>query len=545
MHMKLLLIYPRFTVSFWSFRWIFDHVLKEQESLCPPLGLATLAGLTSSDWDITIIDENIEEIDWDFDADIVGVGGMREQYGRQREILNEFRKRGRYVVAGGAFASLMPERYSDIADTVISGEAEYIWPEFCSDFVAGSPKRLYRETGEVNLSDSPVPRYDLLKMKQYLYATLQFSRGCPYRCEFCDIIVMYGRKPRVKNFQQIERELDVLRGQGLNDIFFVDDNFIGDRPKCKEFLAFLAAYQKRNKCKLSLGTQASINLASDNNLLSLFRTANFSWLFIGVESPSKEALLETKKEQNTRQDLLESIRIIYSHNIDVMFGMIIGFDSDDQSIFEAQYQFLNQAGAIISMVGLLNAVERTPLFERLEKANRLNQDKYDTNVTTSSLYTNIIPLKMSYQEMVEAYVGFLSHFFEDALIYQRIRKKFKYLQSASIYTKTDGQLCELKMVWRLIHSSVIGHGVKRWHYFLRCIVLSHGSLSRLRAILKNWVAAMSLRSFVAEAIRVREETQRPIETAKNRPESELRLPAWENSMQTTLPSVYKHGASLD
>lgn len=218
--MKLLLINPQFPESFWSFSWILDKVLRDKKTVNTPLGLATLAALAPQDWEIQIIDENVEPIDWSAEADIVGVCGMAVQGPRQREILKHFRNRGAYVVAGGSYASLCPEDYEEDADTVVSGESERIWPEFCKDFLAGKPKKLYKETESVDLSTSPAPRFDLLKLDRYQKVSIQFSRGCPFRCEFCDIIVMFGRKPRVKTFEQVEKELDNLREAGVKSVFF-------------------------------------------------------------------------------------------------------------------------------------------------------------------------------------------------------------------------------------------------------------------------------------------------------------------------------------
>ena len=193
---RLLLINPRFPESFWSFRWALNKILPGKRALNPPLGLATLAALCPPNWDVTVVDENIESIPLEPQADIVGVCGMAVQLTRQSELLNYYRKRGHYVVAGGSYASLCPERLEALADSVVSGEAEYIWPAFCRDFMAGAPQRLYQESGTVDLADSPTPRFDLLQLDKYLSVSLQFSRGCPYRCEFCDIIVMFGRQDR-------------------------------------------------------------------------------------------------------------------------------------------------------------------------------------------------------------------------------------------------------------------------------------------------------------------------------------------------------------
>lgn len=216
--MRLLLINPRAPESFWTFRWAVDRVLPGKRAVNPPLGLATLAALCPPHWEVEIVDENVEPIPSAPKADLIGVCGMGVQFPRQRELLTHFRERGYKVVAGGSYASLCPELYAEIADSVVAGEAEYIWPQFCRDFEEGTAKPLYKECGEVSLHDSPVPRFDLLKLKRYSMVSLQFSRGCPFRCEFCDIIIMFGRKPRTKAVSQIRAELDALRAHGVNNV---------------------------------------------------------------------------------------------------------------------------------------------------------------------------------------------------------------------------------------------------------------------------------------------------------------------------------------
>ncbi len=252
--MRLLLINPALPESFWSFRWALESVLGGKRSLNPPLGLATLAALCPADWEVTIVDENVEPLPLNPAADLIGIGGMGVQAPRQKQLLRYYREAGYRVVAGGSYASLCPEEYFGVADHVIAGEAEYIWPRFCADLQGGAAQALYRETGNVKLEDSPVPRFDLLKLHAYSTASLQLSRGCPFNCDFCDIIVMFGRRPRYKAPAQIERELDSLRRLGARKVFFVDDNFIGNKAKARETLDALAAYQDRHGRRLRFGT---------------------------------------------------------------------------------------------------------------------------------------------------------------------------------------------------------------------------------------------------------------------------------------------------
>lgn len=496
--MKLLLVNPRYPESFWTFSWTFREVIRSRGFTNPPLGLPTLAALTPPDWEIRIVDENVEPIDWDAEADIVGVAGMSVQHERHREILAEFRRRGRYVVAGGSFPSLCPERYEDVADTVISGEAERIWPRFCRDFLAGRPERLYKETGEVDLAESPVPRFDLLRWDRYLAGTVQFSRGCPFRCEFCDIIVMFGRKPRLKSLEQIEKELDALRAAGVRNVIFVDDNLIGHVPAARRLLAFLADYQERHGQPFAFGTEASINLVQHPDLLEGLRKASFAWLFIGIESPDKDALMETGKVQNLRGDLLESIRTIYSYGIDVFGGFILGFDADDRSVFDRQYEFILESGIVVAMAGMLMAPPKTPLHERLEKAGRLVPEVgAEATLINAGAATNIVPLQMSRDELIAGCHRLHHRLLDDAVIYRRIRNKLRHLTRPGNYGFTVDEW--FSILSALLIRGVAAGGPRRCYYFLRSLLLvarhpGHAS-ALLRNVVSNWSYALALRSF--------------------------------------------------
>ena len=393
--LRLLLVNPRFPESFWSFRWAVDEILPGKRALNPPLGLATLAALCPPEWDVRIVDENVESVPLEVEADIVGICGMGAQFVRQRELLAEYRARGHFVVAGGSYASLCPEHYDGLAQTIVCGEAENIWKEFCADFMAGCPRPLYRETGAIALADSPVPRFDLLKIDRYSAVTVQFSRGCPFLCDFCDIIVMFGRKPRFKGCEQVGRELDVLRRFGVRNVFFVDDNLIGNPRAAKNLLAYLADYQRRHGYRFTFGTEASINLAQDDELLRLFRAANFNWVFIGIESPDPESLRETRKPQNLREDLLTSVRRLYARGIDVLGGFIVGFDNDTLDTFDAQHRFIVDSGIQAAMVGLLTALPHTPLHRRLEREGRLIDGAASVDNTKPG--TNFVPRRMEYE----------------------------------------------------------------------------------------------------------------------------------------------------
>jgi radical SAM superfamily enzyme YgiQ (UPF0313 family) len=489
--MKLLLVNPRFPESFWSFRWAVQEILPAKKALNPPLGLATLAALCPPHWRVQIVDENVEPLPLAPDADLIGICGMGVQFPRQCELLQYYRGRGYRVVAGGSYASLCPEKYAGLADAVIAGEAERIWPQFCADLERGTPQALYRETGEVPLAESPTPRFDLLALDRYSTATLQFSRGCPYRCDFCDIIVMFGRKPRCKRPEQIGRELDLLRAAGVRQVFFVDDNLIGHRPAAKELLRFLRRYQDEHDYRFSFGTEASLNLAQDEELLRLFRQANFGWVFIGIETPDADSLKETHKTQNTGADILGSVQRIYAEGIEVLAGFIVGFDNDTLETFERQYGFITASGIQAAMVGLLTALPRTPLYQRLEQEGRLRLQEDDTDNTRPG--TNIVPKRMAYEAMVDAYQRLYRRLLTDRGIAARILNKLHHLRepvAASAYPLRD----RLGILWRLLRKGILPGGPDRIAWFLR--TLPWRSPRRLPMVVTDWITGLAMREYV-------------------------------------------------
>jgi radical SAM superfamily enzyme YgiQ (UPF0313 family) len=492
--MKLLLINPKFAESFWSFKWAVDNVMPNRiRTINPPLGLATVAALTPQDWEIEIVDENIETIPLKPDADIIGICGMAIQFSRQRELLTFYRKQGYHVVAGGSYASLCPEEYENLADSVISGEAEYIWKQFCEDFENGNPKNLYHETGEVSLEDSPVPRFDLLKLDKYQAVSLQFSRGCPFRCEFCDIIIMFGRKPRTKSLEQVRRELDELRGFNVKNVFFVDDNFIGNKPVATKLTADLRDYQKEHNYNFSFGTEVSLNLAQDEELLTLFREANFGWVFTGIESPDENSLKETLKFQNTRADILTSVRKIYSYGIEVLAGFIIGFDNDTIRTFDLQYNFITNSGIQSSMVGLLMAIPKTPLFDRLKKDGRLVLEHDDKYIDHTKLATNVIPKNMSYDELVNGYHDLFYRLLDDRCIADKIKNKTRFLKDP-LYRNQYALRDQLSSLAKLIIRGVMAGGLSRIYHFIRSVPFTKPS--QISVVVQDWVVGLSMRSYI-------------------------------------------------
>ncbi len=499
--MKLLLINPRLPESFWSFTWAFRTVARDRRAAISPLGLATVAALTPAHWEIQIVDENVEEIDWTARADVVGVCGMAVQYPRQRAILDHFRAAGAYVVAGGSYASLCPEEYRDCADTVVAGEAEYQWPRFCREYEAGAPRGLYQETGTVEMTDSPVPRHDLLKLDKYQSVAVQFSRGCPFRCEFCDIIITFGRKPRAKALAQVEAELDVLRARGVRNVFFVDDNLIGHLPRCRELLPALAAYQRRHRYAFGFGAETSANVATQPDLLPLLRAANFNWVFVGIETPSQEALIETRKEQNTRRGLLASVRAIYAHGIDVYASFVVGFDADDPTVFDRQYEFIVESGIMVASVALLLALPRTPLHERLERAGRLrSMDGESHHLWNNLIQTNIVPQGMSYDELVAGFRGLIRALTSDAAIADRVRNKLPHFGPIPVPFRVTPRAA-LGYFARFVTRALLPGGPRRWYHVARSLLPVLRRPRLLPFAILNWVFGVAIQEFVRDHLR--------------------------------------------
>jgi len=395
---KVLMVWPRFPPSFWSFAAMMD--LLREETIHPPLGLLTLAALCPKSWKLRLIDRSFEalhdrDILW---ADLVMVSGMSVQRDDIRQTLLRARTLGKRTMIGGSYASSEPDTVLPLADHVVVGEPDEVFDRIAADLERGSAQRLYVIHDKPDVSKTPVPRFDLLKIAKYVSMAVQFSRGCPFQCEFCDIITIYGRKPRTKAPRQLLAELDALFELGWREqVFIVDDNFIGNHKRALELARSLEEWQVSHDYPFLFYTEASIDLAQRPELIEAMVRANFYYVFIGIESPSEQSLLETKKYQNLRHDQLESIRFIQSQGLWVSAGFIIGFDSDTEDIFERQRDFIERAAIPWAMAGFLQAPVTTSLYDRMLKEGRLLDESPVLNNFDPPNFRTLLPLPILLQ----------------------------------------------------------------------------------------------------------------------------------------------------
>jgi radical SAM superfamily enzyme YgiQ (UPF0313 family) len=370
---KVLLVCPKFDGrSFWNFTATCK--LFGASIPAPPLGLITVAALLPADWQPRLVNRNAEELtqadlDW---ADLVMTGGMMPQRTDALEVIALAQARGKPVAVGGPDVTTSPEAY-ERSDFRVLGEAENIIDEFIAAWNSGVRQGMFEaEKFKADVTKTPVPRYDLLTRSHYIYYGVQFARGCPFTCEFCDIIELYGRAPRVKTAAQMLGELDALYDTGYRGhLDFVDDNFIGNKKAVKAFLPHLIGWQKAHRYPFEFSTEASINLADDDELLELMREANFFTVFVGIESPDPATLVSMQKKQNTRRVLAESVHRIYRAGMFVNAGFILGFDTETQSVADAMVDCIEATAIPVATVGLLTAIPTTQLSRRLEREDRM------------------------------------------------------------------------------------------------------------------------------------------------------------------------------
>jgi len=495
--MKVYLINPKFPVTYWGFESSND--LSGLKYTTPPLALATVAALTPAEIEVEICDENIEAIDFDKDCDIVGLTAYLVQGPRAFQIAAEFRKRGKTVVLGGPITSLDPETCAGKVDVVFAGEAEYTWKRFLEEYQNGSSQAEYIQTERIDMRNSPIPRFDLLKLGLYSNTAIQTTRGCPFNCEFCDIVVLFGRKVRCKAVPQVIDELREVVKQSIDSIFFTDDNFIGNRKYAKELLRAIIEFNKTQSKRLQYMTQVSINLAKDEELLQLFYEAQFNKAFIGIETPRKSSLKEANKGQNVGTDMVADIRKIQSYNIDVSAGMIVGFDHDDPSIFQEQFDFIMKTNISWAMTGILQAVPKTPLYKRLKQENRLVTSTDYCGLNNTALDINIIPKNMTKEELITGYKWLVQQLYSYENYAKRVighLKTYTRKPNVKIYTPTFSQL---KIVLRTLRYYLLTWDRKRRKFSLDILkyVLLHKPYT-FHAAMVHMVSFKHLHTYVYE-----------------------------------------------
>ncbi len=472
--MNVLLINPEFPDTYWSFR----HALPFDGKRCafPPLGLLTVSALLPRSWKRRLVDLNVRslkssDIEW---ADMVFASAMLVQKDSLRQVVQRCKARGKRVVIGGPYITTTIEDLPE-ADHVFLGEAETTLPQFVKDLERGEAKRTYKAPERPPLALSPIPDFELADLKRYSAMSVQYSRGCPFNCEFCDIIEIYGRVPRTKSNQQMLAELDALKRLGWRGtVFIVDDNFIGNKKNVRQFLPELAAWQKRNDHPFSLLTEASVNLADDDVLLQNMQDAGFHKVFLGIETPVEESLKEAQKSQN-RGNLLDSVAKIQRYGIEVMAGFIVGFDNDPEDIFERQIKFIRDSAIPLAMVGLLNALPDTQLWRRLEREGRLLGEASGNNTNCSLNFVT----KMDPARLIEGYQSIMRTIYSSSEYYQRALDSLKRTKRNSMWASHYTPLQAFTAFARVAVRLGVLDGERRefWRYFAQALTTHREGLA--------------------------------------------------------------------
>ncbi len=430
---NILLVYPEFPDTFWSFKHALKFARKKASS--PPLGLLTVAALLPAEWPKRLVDTNVgrltdADLAW---ADYMFIGGMTVQRESVKKIIPRARKAGVKIVAGGPLFTIEHEKFKNV-DHFVLNEAELTLPPFLQDLKKGRPRRLYQSTEFADIRQSPAPLWELAELDHYAAASIQYSRGCPFNCDFCNVTVLLGHRPRIKSSQQIITELDHLYTLGWRSgIFFVDDNLIGNKKHLKGDLLPALIRWRRNKRGISFNTEASINLVDDEKLMKAMVAAGFSKVFIGIETPDEAGLAECGKKQNMNRDLIEDVKRLQRSGLQVQGGFIVGFDSDTPSIFQRQIDFIQKSGIVTAMVDLLQAPPGTELYARLKQEGRLRNRLSGDNVDGT---TNIIPI-MDLTSLRAGYQRIMQHIYSPVHYYERVKVLLRDYKMPKIKTPLD------------------------------------------------------------------------------------------------------------
>ncbi len=461
--MRILLVYPLVSETFWSFK----HALRvvRKKAAFPPLGALTVAAMLPASWEKRLVDLNVralsdEDLLW---ADYVFISAMIAQKDSARKVADRCRALGVKMVAGGPLFRAYPDDFADLGHLVF-GEAESIMSELVEDLEARRPKKFYRASGFPALDVVPVPLWNLINMNDYVSMSIQYSRGCPFNCEFCDIIVMNGRVPRLKRNEQVLAELESLYSRGWRgSVFIVDDNFIGNKEKVKSLLRAVISWQKGLLRRFNFFTEASVNLAEDPELMNLMVQAGFNKVFLGIETPVEEGLKECGKAQNLRRSLSESVATIHDHGLAVMGGFIIGFDSDPSDVFERQVNFIQKNGIVTAMIGLLTAIPGTRLHSRLESEGRMLFSASGDNTDVGGSLNFIT--RMDRTKIIEGYRWVMNSVYSPEMYYNRILAFLRaYRPRARTYFHNTDLLTFVRSLWYL---GIVDH--KSRHYYWKLL----------------------------------------------------------------------------
>jgi radical SAM superfamily enzyme YgiQ (UPF0313 family) len=468
-NIKVLMVWPSFPPSFWGFEGVLEMI--PERAMTPPLGLITVAALCPATWQIRLIDHAFEELReadlrW---ADLVMVSAMHAQRADALTVLARARALGRRTFVGGPWASTDPEAVLRVADHVMVGEAEEAFPGIAAALENGTAQALYRIVDKPDMTRSPVPRFDLLHRDKYTSMPIQFSRGCPFQCEFCDIITIYGRRPRAKTPKQVIRELDTLLKLGWrNEVFIVDDNFIGNSAQALQLSRELIEWQKLHQQPFSFYTEASIDLAARPELMDAMVEANFMYVFIGIETPSAEALKESRKFQNLRKNNVDQVRIIQEKGLWVLAGFIVGFDSDDETIFARQLEFIDRTAIAWAMAGILMAPPTTALFDRMKREGRLIEDSQSITQFGLPNFRTVLPLPV----LLRGLCTLLDGLYQPDAFFERAYNSLKVWQPKATQKPPNlGMYYNLRVLFSSIWRQGIRSNYRRsyWRFLYRMV----------------------------------------------------------------------------
>lgn len=456
--MRVLMVYPEFPNTFWSFKHALKFINRKINN--PPLGLMTISALLPAEWEKKLVDVNIHQltetdIKW---SDIVFISAMDVQRSSVHQIVKQVKHFDKPIVAGGPLFTGDYEGFP-LIDTFVLNEGEITLPEYLADLAAGRPiKKIYSTTEFADIQNSPLPDLSIIDMKQYDTMSIQFSRGCPFQCDFCNVTAMLGHTPRIKTSQQIIAELDQLYEAGWHhNVFFVDDNFIGNKKIIKEDILPDLIEWRKNKAGYHFSTEASINLADDEELLDLMAKAGFLDVFIGIETPNEASLVECNKKQNSKRDLIRNINLIQNHGMHVMAGFIVGFDHDTPDIFEQMTSFIQDSGIVTAMVGLLQAPFGTKLYDRLTDEGRIIKEMSGDNADgTTNIRTKMQPTLLR-----DGYFNIMKSIYSPELLYPRIKTFLQQFQP--VQTSVTIRFNEILAFFRTIF--VMGFSLKEGRYY--------------------------------------------------------------------------------